>query len=113
MFGPGPLHLRHRSLRIVQGQGAEGGETFPPGLHDCSEFVVDDPGQLNRPLGGFHMGSGSGHGEHLHVDAGLIQDLGPEVHIAMTGNHDVVVAGIVQQRIAVVDDIQCFRLFIL
>src|SRR5262249_13200085 len=62
-------------------------------------------GKASRARRGFDVRSRGREGQDLRVDTEVLQDLLAVIDIAMAGDGDVVVAGIVDARIAVVVDV--------
>ena len=94
-----PVELHSGRLGVVHRQVGQRCETVGMTVPGGGEPVVDNRGQLRRPVGGFDAGPRRGEGDHLPVDSGLVEDRPPEVDVAMARNDDVVVAGRVEDRI--------------
>src|SRR5262249_47796238 len=95
------LKLNHRCLGLVQRERGERGKSLRPFLRYCCEGIVDQSRQSDRPLRALHMSAWSGQGEDLLGDPVLLQNLLSVVEISVASHGCVVVAWIVQNRIAI------------
>src|SRR5207249_2633530 len=66
-----------------------------------AEFVVDERGELPRALRRLDMRAWGRQRQHLHRDAVLVENAGAVCEVAMAADRDVVVARIVDNRVAV------------
>src|SRR5208282_5529950 len=96
------FQLPDRCRGIVERQGSVGGEAPALFANDTGKRVVDERGEASGIRGGLDVRSGGGERNDLGVDAGFGEHALAIVDIAMAANGDVVIAGVVEARIAVI-----------
>src|ERR1700688_1307724 len=99
-LGAGALELAHRRGGIVERQRRERGEAPALVADHRGEGVVDQAGQPHRLRRRLHVGPGSGQAQHLGVHPQLLQQLLAVVDVVVAADGDVVVARVVQARVA-------------
>ena len=97
----GALELARRRFRVVERQRRQRGEVAPSRLHGFAEFVVDKRGELRGALRRLDLRTRRGQRGDLHGDAVLVEHIGAIREIAVAAHGDVVVAGVMDHRIAV------------
>jgi hypothetical protein len=99
-FADAASQLGDRGRRIVERQGAERGEVRGSLAGDLREIVVGHPRQLERPRWRLDVSAWRRQRDDLPVDADAVQLGLAKVDVAVAAHGDVVVAGIMEQRVA-------------
>src|SRR5262249_16472379 len=94
------FELANAGLGVVERQRRQSREARATLRDDTREGVIDDASELGRAKRLLDVCTRCRQCEHLHVDAGLLEHLRAIRDVAVAANGDVVVTGIVQQRIS-------------
>ncbi len=94
------LEFLHRRGWIIQRQRRQRHEFSALRAHHLRERVVHQRRKFHGVCGRFHVRPGSRQRNHLHVDAVFCEFAFAKIDVAMPAHRDVVIAGIMQPRIA-------------
>ena len=98
----GAAKLNHRGGRIIERKSGER-DKAPAFVGDgACKGIVDQSCQAHCGGRFFNVGTRRGEGNDLGVHTGLAQHLFPVINVAMAAHRDVVIARIVQRRIALI-----------